>query len=928
MKTLVCILAFILGSMLGVFAQQIPVDPEVRTGKLENGMTYYIRHNTQPKARADFYLVCNVGGVLEEDHENGLTHFVEHMAFNGSKHFKGNGVIDYLRRIGVKFGENLNATTYLDKTVYHITDVPVVEKEVIDTCLLILHDWAGYLSMEDEEIDKERRVIREEMRMQLDYSDRLKNALLQQLMPNNQYAKRNVIGTEDIIMNFDPNVIRKFYQKWYRPDLQAVIIVGDIDPEMMEKKIKALFSSLPAPANPAERLYYSVEDNESILVGIATDKEAPYAMINIDYKHAPLSQQERGTIDGMATDYINTIASYMSYNRLQELTEQPVPPFLDGIIHNDKFMHTATSETWQGSIYVRENEFELGMKTLAREMERINRFGFTPSEYETAKLFYFSLMENAFNEQNNKHYAQEYVEHFLEGGYIPGIKIEYEITKEIAAQISLEMINEYIKELMGEKNIVISLMGPQKDDINIPTRDQLLTWFTEVKGEELTPYQEKVSNKQLLVKLPSEGKIVNETTEGVFGTTILTLNNGIKVVIKPTSLKEDQILMTATSPGGTSHFPETDPVNMALYNEVANLGGVGEFSNRELTTMLAGKNVSVTPVIGTTTEGLKGSSSKRDFETMLQLIYLHFTAPRQDDDAFQSYINRTRSMLEGERDIIAIVRDSLRKTAYANKERHHVLTANDLNSADYSTIMEWRKERYSDASDFTFVFTGNIEAGEVKDLIARYLGALPATGRKETHIEITDGYRTVHIQNIFNRKMENPQAMIIQIYPALLDMTLANEMKVDMLAQILDIILNKKIREERSDVYSIFAGAHPEEYPNGLIQFQINYFTEPGKEGPINEVIKQIIRQISDKGPQHADLLKAREFMFMKQQNKEQQNEYWIETITEFHAKNYNRYTNYMNVLNSITADDIAQTASTVLQSGNLIEVMMIGEAE
>jgi len=925
MKTLVSILAFILGSMLGLFAQQIPVDPEVKTGKLENGMTYYIRHNALPKERANFYLACNVGAVLEEDHENGLSHFVEHMAFNGSKHFKGNGVIDYLGKIGIKLGETLTATTRMENTVYQISGAPIVEKEVIDSCLLILYDWAGHLSMEDKEIEKERGVIREEMRTVVNYTYRLRDTLLKQIAANNPHAKRNVIGTEDIIMNFEPDVIRNFYKKWYRPDLQAIVVVGDIDPDLMEKKIKTLFSSIPAPVNPAERLDYPVEDNESILVGIATDKETPYTMLSIDYKHPPMSREEKASIDGMATDYIHYIASYMGYNRMLELMEQPVPPFQDGIINNDKFMDTFT-ESWQGTAVVRENEFELGMKTLAREMERINRFGFTASEYEIAKLNYFSLLENTFNEQDNNYYAQEYVDHFLDGGYIPGIKMQYEISKEIAAQISLEMINEYIQDLMGEKNIVISLMASQKEGVNVPTKDQLLTWFNEVKKEELTPYQEKVFDKPLLSELPLEGKIVNETAEGVFGTTILTLNNGVKVVIKPTELKKDEIFMAATSPGGTSHFPENDPVNIALYKDAANLGGVGEFSNRELTTMLAGKNVSVNPVINTTTEGFEGSSSKRDFETMLQLIYLHFTASRQDDDAFQSYLSRTKSTLESEQSIITVVRDSLRSTAYANKARNYTLTANDLNQANYPTIMKWRKDRYSDAGDFTFIFTGSIETEELKELIARYLGALPTTGRKETYVEITDGYRTGHIQNAFNRKMEVPQAIVVQKYPVLHEMILANEIKIDMLAQILNTTLNEVIREEKSDVYNINAVTTTEEYPAGLIVFQINYFTEPGKEVSINEDIKQIISKLCNKGPQDTDLRKAKEFLLMNQQAKEQQNEYWVETLTDFHAKSYNGYTNYANILNSITADEIKETAKMVFGSGNCIEVMLSGE--
>jgi len=639
-----------------------------------------------------------------------------------------------------------------------------------------------------------------------------------------------------------------------------------------------------------------------------------------------LSLQEKNSINGMATEFLHNIASYMAHNRLQELLDQPVPPFQEGTISHDLFMEMITAETWQGQIIVRENEFEQGFKALAREMERINRFGFTASEYELAKLNYFSLLENAFNQQNNNYYAQEYTEYFLEGGYIPGIRMEYEILKQISAQIPLEMVNEYIQDLMGEKNMAITLIAPQKEGVKIPGKNELLTWFAEVKKEELTAYQVKESNKPLLEKLPSGGKIRCETTDERFNTTVLTLNNGIKVVIKPNSLNKDEILMAATSPGGTSHFPETNPINMALYQEVANLGGVGEFSNRELTTLLAGKNVKVAPVIDITTEGFRGSSNNRDFETMLQLIYLHFTAPRVDNNAFESFINRTKSMLENEKEIITLIGDSLKRTVYVNKKRHHLVTVNDLNEADYQTIMQWRKDRYSDAGDFTFVFTGSIDTEETKDLIARYLGSLPSTGRNETHMEITDGYHTGHIQKVFNKKMETPQAIVVQIYSTILEMTLDNEIKTEILAQILDILFKEKIREERSDVYSISVNAHLQEYPTGLLQFQVNYFTEPGKEASINEEIKKIIRQISDKGPQEMDLHKAKEFMRMNQQNKVQENEYWIEIITDYYAKGVDRNTNYVNILNQISTSDVKEIAKTVLESVNLIEVIMKGE--
>lgn len=927
MKTLVISLILLLSSIFSALAQEIPADPAVKTGKLENGMTYYIRRNAQPKERADFYLACNVGAVLEEDHQNGLAHFIEHMAFNGSRNFNGNGVVDYLEKNGVKFGEQLNAVTSMDRTVYRITHVPVANQEVVDTCLLILHDWAAHLSLDTAEIEKERGVIREEMRMFTDAGLRMQATINGQVMPGSRYAQRNIIGTEEVIMHFKPESLRDFYRQWYRPDLQAIIVVGDIQPEEMENKIKTLFSVLPAPTRPAERTRYAIGKNQTPIVAIATDKEAPYAMLTIDYKHDPLSPEEKATMDGVVADYLNYTASFMAYNRLQELSNQPVPPFLDGIMRNNLFMNTATAETWQGIIVVNDNQYEQGMKTLAREMERIYRFGFTAAEYEQAKMSMLSALENAFNEQPNSYYAEACIEHFLMGESIRDSRTEYEIVKSISTQLPLEMLNGYIRSLMEENSVIITLTAPEKTGETIPTKEDLFAWYTDAKNEELTAWQVNTSDKPLLTELPAEGTIISETRDEQLGTEILTLNNGIKVILKPTGYKKDEIRMAATSPGGTSHFPETDPVNMALYNEIANIGGLGEFSNRELTSLLSGKNVEVNPVISTTTQGLEGISGNRDFETMLQLIYLHFTAPRVDNDAFQSAIARKQAMLNGQKDDVPVViTDSLKKTVYENQARHHALTANDLDQADYNTIMEWRKERYSNAGDFTFVFTGSLDMEACKKLIARYLGALPVTEKKETHRDITDGYRTGHIRNAFSKKMENPQAITVQIYSAILEHNLSNRIKTDMLAQILNIRLKEKIREEKGEVYSISADAKFEEYPTGLLQFQINYFAEPGKEDVINNTISEQIKQIVENNPQNTDIRKAKEYLRKKQMDKEQQNEYWIKTLTDYYTNGYNAHTNYAETLNRISADDIRQTAKMVFESGNLIEVMLIGE--
>jgi zinc protease len=923
---------FILFFTASLFAQQaqpLPIDPKVRYGQLENGRTYYIRHNELPKGQADFYIAQKVGAILENDDQNGLAHFLEHMAFNGSKNFPGNGVISYLESIGVKFGYNLNAGTMFEQTVYNIDNVPVVREGVVDSCLLILHDWSGALLLEEKDIDKERGVIVEEKRTRNDAEWRMWEKLIPQIAPNSQLSKRNIIGEEDFLKTFKPEVLRAYYQKWYRPDLQCFIIVGDIDVDQVESKLKAVFDDIPAPVNPAERIYYTVEDNEEPLVGIVSDKEWTSIDFSIDFKHDVMPREMRESIVGLITDHFNDLLYRIMQERFTELTQQANPPFVRAELNNVWFSEFVTKESLLSKVTIKGNESELGFKTLVHELERLKQFGVTASEFERATANRLTFFENLFKDkdkQKNSRYSTKYVNYFLEGGYIPGIEMEYNILNSIAPQLTVDQLNDYIKKLISDKNIVISAQFPEKEGILIPSKEQILAWFKDARQDEVQPYAETVSNEPLLSETLKGGKIVNETQDKNFDATVYTLSNGVKVVIKPTQNKDNEILMSATSPGGSSLFPEDDPVNIQLYNDVANLGGLGNFSKTDLTKVLSGKQVSVNTQVDLTSEGLSGNSTVKDFETMLQLIYLNFTAPRTDEDAFQAFIGKKKSQLESiETNPSVALNDTITKEVQVNQTRYARLRTADLEKANYQTIMNWRKDRFKDASDFTFVFVGNIDPVTSKDLIAQYLGSLPSTNRKESFAKINKDFHSGIKQNHFDKVGETPRATVIDIYWSTMDYTLANKLKLNYLSQILRILYLEKVREDEGGTYGVGVNADMENYPKGRITLIIQFETDPAKKEYLTEIIHKEYKALVENGPRTEDFQKAKEFLLKQYPEKLEDNKYWNESIINYYKDGYDGYTGYVEAVNGVTLEDVRLTAKNFLDANNFIEIIMNG---
>ncbi|NLZ95069.1 MAG: insulinase family protein, partial [Bacteroidales bacterium] len=650
MRKVLSILAILVISIT-TFAQQNPpqpLDPAVRYGKIDNGLTYFIRHNSLPENRADFYIAQKVGSMQEEDSQAGLAHFLEHMAFNGTTNFPKKEMLNFLEKNGVKFGENVNAYTSFDETVYYLSNVPVMREGMVDSSLLILHDWANEIALEGEEIESERGVIREEWRTRGGAQSRLWEKMLPVMYKDSKYANRLPIGSIDVINNSKHQELRDYYEKWYRPDLQGIIIVGDIDAEKVEEKVIELFSKIELDPNAAKRVYYPVPDNEETIVSIATDKEATRTNLMLFYKHEPLPDEIKLSQAGFVLDYIKNVASNMINDRFEEITQKPNAPFLGAYAYDGDFFVAKTKDAWTVSSASADDKIEDALAAMIRETERMKRFGFTVSEYERARENTIKNYENSYNnrdKQPNRVYSQEYVNSFTNNEPFPGIEYEYEMIKMIAPNIPLEAVNQTVAQLIQEQNMVISISGPDKEDLVYPTEEEILAVVERTQAEEIEAYAEEVSDEPLIVTPPSQGEIANIETNEELDATVWTLSNGMRVVLKETDFKDDQILMTASSKGGYSQYAMQDPLNSKVMSDIISLGGVGNFSTVNLRKVMAGKTASAQPTVGLTSQGFSGSSSIKDFETMMQLVYLYFTAPRQDQDAFDSFIERTESLL-------------------------------------------------------------------------------------------------------------------------------------------------------------------------------------------------------------------------------------------------------------------------------------------
>ena len=924
----------VLGSAALASAQQqpqmppIPTDPKVRIGKLENGLTYYIRHNELPEDRADFYIAQKVGSILEEENQRGLAHFLEHMCFNGTTNFPGKALINYLETIGVRFGENLNAYTSIDETVYNIANVPVIRDGIVDSCLLILHDWANDLTLDPKEIDNERGVIHEEWRTGQGAMMRMYEQALPKAFEGSKYGHRLPIGTIEVIDNFPYQALRDYYEKWYRPDQQGIVVVGDVDVDKVEAKIKEIFSPIEMPANAAERVYEKVPDNKEPIITIAKDKEQPSTMIYIWHKHPATPNEAKGNIGYLVQNYIFSMIAKMLNARLDELRQNANPPYIMAVTEDTDFLLAKTTQAFAGIAVSKEDGIPTAISALVREIERARKFGFTASEYARAKADYLRALESAYNEREkvrNGQYVQEYIRHFIDNEPIPGIEMEYTLMNQLAPNIPVEAINSILPQLITDENIVINIFGPDKEGMVYPTEAEILDVLNKTKAEEITAYVDKVSDEPLMKETPKAGKIV-KTEEGAFGSTVLTLSNGVRVVVKNTDFKADEIRMSAFSPGGTSIFGTGEALQVKMLNSVAGLGGLGNFSNVDLEKVLAGKKASISASVNGLTERVNGSCSPKDFETLMQLVYLTFTAPRMDDAAFESFKQRTKASLANQEadPSIALV-DTLNKEMYGNHPMAMRVKAEMIDQIDYNRIMEMYKDRFKEAGDFTFLFVGNINLEEAKPLIETYLGGLPTINRKENFKDIKLDIQKGTRKNLFEKQMETPKATVLNIISGNCPFNLKNSLLMTMLSQIMDMVYTETIREKEGASYGVGTVGQIN-YPKEEAIFQIVFDTDPTKREKMEQIVMTELQKVAQEGPRPEHLAKVKEFLLKKHIENNKENSYWLGQLDSYYWNNTDMNTDYEKLVNEMTVEDVKNFTKALLDQGNIIEVTMTAE--
>ena len=934
MKKVTLTLLAVLAMSASMFAQQAmpaPFDQNVRRGKLENGLTYYIRHNEKPAQRANFYIAQKVGSILEEENQRGLAHFLEHMAFNGLEHFPKKTMLDYMERNGVKFGTNVNAWTSFEQTVYMLNNVPTTNPGLVDSCLLVLHDWSSFISLEDDEIESERGVILEEMRQGLDAQSRIYDKILPVIYPNSPYGvPMPIIGTEEVVAHFDHQFLRNYYNKWYRPDLQGIIIIGDIDVNQIESRLKEMFADIPAPVDPAERVYFPVADNAEPIVAVATDVEETSYNIMVSYKHDIVPFEERDDVQYWIKDYIDQLVASMYNNRMRELTQKANPPFIYGYGYYGTFFISDTKDAWTSIAVAKDKDgVDEAMNAIVAENKRMQQYGFTASEFERAKADLMKRVESQYDErdkQETERYFRPILAHFLTNEPLMGIENEYMLLSQILPNLPVEAINQYVPELIREDNIVITLTGPEKEGVTMPTKEELLAMFEKASKQEVEPYVETVSNEPLIATLPVKGSIASKKHDDTFDATILTLKNGVKVIYKPTTFMDDEILMSSYSFGGYSVMDQSDPYTLQEINSLATLGGVGNFSAIDLPKVLAGKKASAHPFISTMTEGIDGNCSVRDLETMLQLTYLYFTSPRSDEEAFQSYITRTKSMIANiESDPNTAFRDNLMFAMYDNHPLVKRMKAEDYDKVDYAKAMKLYADRFKDANNFVFTFVGNIDPETFEPLIEQYLGALKTKKNDETWTANVPVITDKDVNSHYTKAMENPMVTCYMIYNGYKQFNRNNQMTMQALSDVMDIVYTEKIREDEGGTYGVGVQGNTSLRPKETFMFLIGFQTNKEMYEKLMGIAKVELQNVANNGPRPEDLKKVKEYLIKKHSEDLESNRYWMNSIQCKERDGYNPMENYTDIINSITGDDVANMAKAVLK-GYLKEVVQIPE--
>ena len=920
---------------VAVRAQQmppVPVDKEVRIGKLDNGLTYYIRHNEYPKNQVDFYIAQKVGSILEEDDQRGLAHFLEHMCFNGTKNFPGNSMVKWLESVGVKFGYNLNAYTSIDETVYRISSVPTERIGVQDSCLMILSDWADGLLLNGKDIDEERAVIHEEWRSQLPPNMRILEKLLPELYPDSRYGHRLPIGTMEVVDNFPHQALRDYYEKWYRPDLQGIVVVGDIDVDRIEGKIKELFSKIEKPVNPAERVYFPVADNEKPIVAFGSDKEQDKYVAQIMFKYDALPDSLKGTMADITTAYLLDMAQMMLQIRLNELGQKADAPFAAASAFYGEFIMAKTKQAFQFAMLPKGNSFDEGLKAVYREALRAKRGGFTATEYARCRTEYLSQLEKAYNNRNqqeNKTLAESYVRNFIDKKPIPGIETKYQMMSMIVNQIPVEAVNQVFSQIVSDKNLVVLGMMPAREGESCPKDEDILALLSQVEAENIAPYVDNVKNEPLISELPVAGKVVKENMLSDAGAKEWILSNGAKVILKKTDFKADEINMTAVAKGGTSVYGNDKAADLMFMPAVLEQHGLGSFTNSELTKLMAGKQVSLKVSLDDYVRRLSGNTTPKDLKTYMEMIYMTFTGLTVTPDEFIAMQNLYKGVIQNQaQNPNFVFQKKVQEYLYSSPNKQ-VFGVSDIEKANREDILSIIREQLANAAEFTFVFSGNFDEAELKALVEQYIATLPSVKGKKQELKHSPAVeiKSGNEEKEFSLKMEVPQGSAAVIISGKMPYSFKNRLMASMSAQIISARLLSEVREKEGAVYSIYTQGSQDRLSEVSVVYQTIFQVKPEKKDRALEIIRSEFEKLAKETPVE-ELDKVKEFMVKQITGDEQTNSYWCSMMAGNELLPSEVCVKAEQVIQSITPKEISGYVNEVMKQNNYRVLVMMPESK
>ncbi|MCM1451193.1 MAG: insulinase family protein [Clostridium sp.] len=919
----------LMAAMLGIAATAtaqglppVPVDPDVRIGHLDNGLTYYIRHNETPKGQADFYIAQKVGSILENDNQRGLAHFLEHMCFNGTENFPGNGIIDWLESVGVKFGQNLNAYTSVDQTVYNISNVPVERTSVQDSCLLILHDWACALSLEGEEIDKERGVIHQEWRRSMAGQMRIIENLLPTMYPNNKYGERLPIGTMEVVDNFPYEALRDYYHTWYRPDQQGIIVVGDIDVDYIEGKIKEMFGPIPMPTDAQAREYLPVEDTPGTIYAIGSDPEQTNIIMQLMFKTDAFPNEMKGNSMYVLTDYLIHMVEVMLDQRLTDLGKTPDAPFAQAGADYGNFFLAKTKDAFNVVVIPKGNESLQAFEAVYRELLRAQRHGFTITEYDRARSEYLSGLEKWYNgreKRQNEAYVQEYVDNFLDNEPIPSAEDKFQLMNMLVPNIPVDAINQILPELITNDNRVFLGLFPQKEGIDVPTDAQVAEIVAKVDAEEIEAYKEEVKTEPLIPALPAPGKVVATEYDAQWDCEALTLSNGVKVYVKHTDYKKDEILFTAVAIGGTSTIGDDKANELMFMPYAASQHGLGDYTSTDMQRYLSGKQANVSLSLDDYNREVTGSSTVKDLPTLMELIYMTFTDFAINEQEYKAMQNMISSALANQALNPQFIFQRDMTKAFYKSAASQVITSEAVNAANREAILDIIHSSLANAADYTFYFVGDVTVEQITPLLEQYIATLPADAKKKTTEYVVNADREITpgtARDTFTTKMETPQTWVAIVVEGDMPYTAKNKKISSMVGQILSNRLLKTIREEMGAVYSIGAVSNMKRQGKYNTLMQIPFPMKPEmKEQALSEIDKMVHAMTADIKAE--ELNPVKEFMVKSANEDREQNDGWLGQMVATQLNGVDVMANDVETINSVTIEDVQNFMKDFLGQGN-----------